>query len=63
MNLVLFLESVTHLPAATVTEVNFSSYLTYAQLQTCSNELGCGGINHTLMKFVKSKESGVRNTR
>lgn len=44
MNLVLFLEGFTHLSATIVTGMSFSSYLTYAQFQTGSGELGHGGI-------------------
>lgn len=62
MNLVLFLEGFTHLSATIVTGMSFSSYLTYAQFQTGSGELGHGGMIRRLMKFVKSRESGVLNT-
>lgn len=63
MNLTLFVKRVTHLPATTVTAMSFSSYLTYAQLQKGSRELGHGGIIHRLMRLVKSKESGIWSTR
>lgn len=63
MNLVQFLESVPHLTAIIVAVTKFSSYLTYIWLQTGSSKRGPGGINHTQMKFCKSKKSGVCSTR
>lgn len=62
-NLALFVKRVTHSPATMVTGMSFSFYLTYAQIQKDSRELGNGGIIHRLMRLVKSKESGVWSTR